>query len=177
MTTHYRSASFPVTTDSIVRSCGGKRTASFLGSQVRHKSLLPQVCSPKGSEWRAMFRQGSLRNSRLEKRPKSDDRTSVSPEHRMRCGLHRSDTHEARERGRLVKYCYMDSERIYQNPTVTTVMTKHPATTSHALRPPSGKYSSSSILGAGITCTTISSLLPSPLDFSSAVDITGEKRG
>lgn len=45
---------------------------------------------------------------------------------------------------------------MYQKPTVTPLTTKHPITTSHALRPPSGKYSSSSTVGVVAAFTSAS---------------------
>ena len=65
------------------------------------------------------------------------------------------------------------SGRTYQKPTVIELMTKHPMTTSHALRPPSGKSSSSSIVGAAVTWRAASVPRPFWLGFSSAGNITG----
>jgi len=87
-----------------------------------------------------------------------------------------SITHKARARRELTVGggCSM---RIYQKPTVTALTTKHPATTSHALRPPSGKSSSSSIVDTVITWATASILRPFWHGVSSAENITRGKGG
>ena len=69
------------------------------------------------------------------------------------------------------------SMRTYQKPTVTALTTKHPATTSHALRPPSGKSSSSLIVGVATTWATASVLRSFWLGFSSTENIAGGEGG
>lgn len=67
--------------------------------------------------------------------------------------------------------------RTYQKPTVTELTTKHPMTTSHALEPPSGKSSSSSIVDGVVTWTTASAPRSFWPGFSSTGNIAGGEGG